>query len=410
MSNELAIAAVTITLRNLINQGIRDELGSGIVTTRPPDKARENGEERNQINLFLYQTQVNPNWRNRDLPTQVRPGETGRSALPLNLYYLITAYGKDSDDIEGHKLLGGTMRILHDNSTLSRAAIRIALEESDLHNQIERVRINPINMSLEEVSKLWATFQTQYRISAAYEVSVVLIDSTVPARTPVPVLVRGNEDRGIPVQSNLLSPYPTLKSIDLPNQQVSVQPGDRIFLSGYNLNSDSGQVRVLFKHFRLDAPLLLDGESQEQGSKIAVTVPDLPDPWLAGFYTITVELQQDNREQVSNTLSVSLAPRIDDITQIPPEDEEEDPLLQLTCQPEVQLSQQVFALLGSRALPLIRSADSPPERSNILTFSLKDVPSDDYWVRLRVDGVDSLLIERSTTPPQFDARWRISIA
>lgn len=42
MSNSLAIAAVTTTLRNLISQGVAQELGSGIVTTQPPDKAREN--------------------------------------------------------------------------------------------------------------------------------------------------------------------------------------------------------------------------------------------------------------------------------------------------------------------------------------------------------------------------------
>jgi hypothetical protein len=38
-----------------------------------------------------------------------------------------------------------------------------------------RVTLQPL--SLEEMSRLWSTFQTQYRLSVAYEVSVVLIDS-----------------------------------------------------------------------------------------------------------------------------------------------------------------------------------------------------------------------------------------
>lgn len=406
MSNELAIAAVTTTLRNLISQSIRDELGSGIVTTRPPDKARENGDATNQINLFLYQTQVNAHWRNRDIPTQVRPGETGRSPLPLNLYYLVTAYGQDNDDIAGHRLLGGVMRVFHDNAILQSGAIRTALAESDLHNQVERVRITPVPMTLEEISKLWTTFQTQYRISTAYEVSVVLIDSAVPARTPLPVLMRGNDDRGIKAQANLLPPCPTLDSLELPNQQVVAQLGDRFLLRGYSLESDDGLAQVRFSHPRLEEPLTLEGEVQNGGDAIAVTLPDQAAPWLAGFYTLTVQLQQAGREEISNALSVAIAPRIESISRDTTDDGE--PALRLTCQPEVQSSQRVSLLVGSRAISLIRPLN-PPERTRDLSFSLRDVPSGEYWLRLRVDGVDSLLIDRTTTPPRFDDRWRLTL-
>jgi hypothetical protein len=47
-----------------------------------------------------------------------------------------------------------------------------------LHEQVERVRITLQPLTLEEVAKLWNVFQTPYRISVAYEVSVVLIEST----------------------------------------------------------------------------------------------------------------------------------------------------------------------------------------------------------------------------------------
>lgn len=406
MSNELAIAAVTTTLRNLISQSIRDELGSGIVTTRPPDKARENGDATNQVNLFLYQTQVNAHWRNRDIPTQVRPGETGRSPLPLNLYYLVTAYGQDNDDIAGHRLLGGVMRVFHDNAVLQSGAIRTALAESDLHNQVERVRITPIPMTLEEISKLWTTFQTQYRISTAYEVSIVLIDSAVPARTPLPVLMRGTDDRGIKAQANLLPPCPTLDSLELPNQQTAAQLGDRLLLRGYSLNSDNNQAQVRLNHPRLEDPLIQTGAVQNGGDAIAITLPDQAAPWLAGFYTLTVQLQQEGREETSNALSVAIAPRIESINRDTTDDG--DPILRLTCQPDVQSSQRISLLVGSRAIPLIRPSN-PPERTRDLSFSLRDVSSGEYWIRLRVDGVDSLLIDRTTTPPRFDDRWRLTL-
>ena len=406
MSNELAIAAVTTTLRNLINQNLRDELGSGVVTTRPPDKARQNGESTNQINLFLYQTQVNGQWRNRDIPTQVRPGETGRSPLALNLYYLVTAYGQDDDDIAGHRLLGGTMRVLHDHAILQPNAIRTALAESDLHNQVERVRITPVPLSLEEISKLWTTFQTQYRISAAYEASVLLIDSAVPTRAPLPVLARGTDDRGIKIQPNILPPYPTLDSIELPNQQVAAHLGDRLILRGHTLGSDDGRAQILLKHSRLDDPLILEGEVQQKGQAIALTIPDRPESWLAGFYTLTVQLQREEREETSNALPLAIAPQIQSFTS--DISEEGEPVLRVICQPQVQSNQRVSLLLGSRSIP--RSFPlNPPERTESLVFSRRGIPSGDYWMRLRVDGVDSLLIDRAAAPPRFDERWRLTL-
>jgi hypothetical protein len=177
MSNSLAIAAVTTTLRNLISESVARELGDGIVTTQPPDKARYH-HDKNQINLFLYHILPNASWRTMDLPNRVKPGEIGQPPLALNLYYIITFYGKDNDDILAHRLMGKAMHILNDYAVLNPDDIKISLGESDLHNQVERVRITLQSMSLEDISKLWKIFQTQYRISAAYEVSVVIIESS----------------------------------------------------------------------------------------------------------------------------------------------------------------------------------------------------------------------------------------
>ncbi|WP_143288178.1 Pvc16 family protein, partial [Calothrix rhizosoleniae] len=115
MSNSLAIAAVTTTLRYLLQRRF-DSNGSGsvIVTTKPLDKARDNnnnGNGGNQVNLFLYQTQSNAAWRNMDIPTQVKPGETGLPPLALNLYYMLTTYAQNDDFPEptSHNLLGEAM-------------------------------------------------------------------------------------------------------------------------------------------------------------------------------------------------------------------------------------------------------------------------------------------------------------
>src|SRR5437667_11903702 len=101
MSNALSIAAVTATLRRLldsINVTIETTLAQADITTRPPDKARDN-ESGNQLNLFLYQVLPNAAWRNMDIPQRTKSGESAMPPLALNLYYMLTAYGNGNDDI-----------------------------------------------------------------------------------------------------------------------------------------------------------------------------------------------------------------------------------------------------------------------------------------------------------------------
>src|SRR5262249_7015632 len=160
---------------------------------RPPDKAAVAVEGKARLNLFLYQTTLNAAWRNAEVPQQLRPGEVGPPPLALDLHYLVTAYGIDEADpeVNSHRLLGPAIGTLHDHPLLGAREIEAQLGESELQDQVERVRITPQPLSLDEMSKLWTAFQAQYRISAAYQASVVLIDSTRARTTPLPVLTRG---------------------------------------------------------------------------------------------------------------------------------------------------------------------------------------------------------------------------
>src|SRR5215207_1594746 len=107
MSNPLAIAAVTMTLRSLLDRALG---APGVdVTTKPPDKARTGTGD--QINLFLYQTSISPALRNTPPPTS-RPGESAQPALPLALFYIVTAYGANDNDASGHRLLGHALSVL----------------------------------------------------------------------------------------------------------------------------------------------------------------------------------------------------------------------------------------------------------------------------------------------------------
>lgn len=409
MSNPLAIAAVTATLRNLLERGLIADLPDAKVTTNPPDKARDNNNG-NQINLFLYQTVPNAAWRNMDMPRQVKPGETGQPPLPLNLYYLITAYGRNNDNVLSHRLLGRATSILHDHPLLGTDEIQAALPGNDLHEQVERVRITPQPLSLDEMSKLWTTFQTQYRISAAYQVSVVLIESTLPAKTPLPVLTRGPGDEGVAAQPDLTPPFPTLESVRPPNNQPSARLGDVLTLSGHHLEGDS--VAVRFSNPRLTDPVptqLLENTASEIKVKLldADDDPTAPAKWAAGFYTTAAVISRaGEQDRTTNELPFALAPRI--TTALPitvARNTSGDAIITLTCSPEVRPEQHAALLLGDREIP----AQPHPTQTDTLTFAVTAAIPGEYLVRLRVDGVDSLLVDRSVAPPVFDETQKVTI-
>jgi hypothetical protein len=176
MSNALAIAAVTATLRHLLDHELNADLPGTKVTTRPPDRTREDLSVK-QVNLFLYQTLPNAAWRNTGLSAAA-----AQPPLALNLYYLLWAHGQEEEEAgpSSHRLLGQAMRILHDHPVLDPAAIRAALPGNDLDEQPERVRITLQPLALDELLKLWTAFQAPYRLSVSYEASVVLIESSAP--------------------------------------------------------------------------------------------------------------------------------------------------------------------------------------------------------------------------------------
>lgn len=403
MSNSLAIAAVTATLSHLLEQGGSVALPGTIVTTKPPEKARDGNS--NQLNLFLYQTTPNAAWRNWDLPQQIKPGETGQPPLALNLFYLVTAYGQNDDDLLGHRLLGQAMSILHDHAVLSPTEIQAALVGNDLHEQIERVRITPQPLPLEEMSKLWTMLQAQYRISVAYEVAVVLINSTRPVKTPLPVLTRGANDQGITSRPDLIPPFPTLLSIAPPKQQPSAKLGDVLTIMGHHL--DGATVRLQFTHPHLANPIALEPQPGNTATDLTVQLPDAPTQWIAGFYTVVAVIQQPQQpDRTTNELPLSLAPSLLTIAPNPAlRDASGGATLTVTCKPQVQPNQRVSLLVGD----LETLAQPRTDTTSTLVFNIGPIAAGDYFVRLRVDGIDSLLVDRGVTPPIFDSTQKVTI-
>ena len=405
MSNANAIAAVTATLQAILGTEITadPDLNDTTVTALPLDKARGTITT-NQLNLFLYQVLPNAAWRNMDMPTRVRPGETGMSPMALDLHYLITAFGRENDTTQpfDHHLLGKAMSVLYDHALLGPDEIRLAFPGSGLENQPDRVRITLQPLSLEDISKLWMGFATQYRVSVGYDVSVTLIDSTQPVKAALPVLGRNSQDKGWQSQANFNPPFPTLNSVTTPNQQTSARLGDTLTLIGVNLGGTN--VGVQFNHPLWTAPVEVAPTAGGTSSQLSVQIPKSPTVWPAGFYTLAVLVQRpgETYRRTTNQLALSLAPSV---TITPASAPAGSVTYTATCTPQIWLGQAVSLFLGDAEI----AAQAFTAQTGTLTFAATDLAAGSYYFRLRVDGVDSLLVNRSVTPPVFDATQQVTI-
>jgi hypothetical protein len=423
MSNDLAIAAVTATLRGLLERRITaapvgdpnhdPALDGTWVSALPPDEAANQSHTR-QVNLFLYQVTPNAAWRNMDMPRQTRSGESGQPLLPLTLHYLLTAYARDNPEdtnLIGHRLLGRAMSILHDQPLLDKVEIRNALPGNDLHKQVERVRLTLQPFSLEEMSKLWTAFQTQYRLSAVYEASVVLIESTRPARMPLPVL-----RRSVISQPDLIPPYPTLTAVTFPDEQPAARLNETLTLTGHHL--DGTNLSILFRHPLLDNPIAVPAEADSTATEIKVTIPNQPDDFPAGIYTLAVQLTRPDEtfSRTSNELPFALSPQMTLSTAVR---NGNTITLTVTTTPTIWPEQHAALLLGPHEIPAQQrpaATDTANDTANdTLTFLAVDDPPGkfptgaEFFTRLRVDGVDSLLIDYLAQPPQFDPNQKVTI-
>ena len=245
MSNPLAIATVTQTLRNVLQDslGPANVTGAQVTFLRPDDSTHLPNPG---VNVFLYQISPNPALRNADLPTRSTDGTLlQRPQAAVDLYYLITFYGDDTK-LEQQRLLGAVTLALHAQPWLPVADIATAQAESylagaDLAAQHERVRFRPVSFSLEELSKLWSfLLKTDYVLSAAYVASVVLIDTADAAPPPaLPVLT--------PNLLMLAAPPPVVTAVQpaLASPAGAILPGAQVNVLGANLLGPAGTLTVV---------------------------------------------------------------------------------------------------------------------------------------------------------------------
>jgi len=438
MSNALAIAAVTATLKDLLNDGLLDHdlsaIGSFSVTAQPPDRITTGSTEGNQLNVFLYQVTPNLGWRNAGLPSRDAAGaRLTNPPLALDLHYLITAYG--AQDTNAEVLLGFAMQLLHENPVISRAQLRTVLANPspvdgtilpglfgtlsaiDLADQVELVKITPNFLSSEDLSKLWTAMQARYRPSMAYMVSVVLIEAGGAARSAPPVLQRGPGDTGPQAQA---LPPPVLQAVRNPLSPLlpALRLGDDVQLAGQAL-ARNGTLDAVFTCDRLG---LANTLPTQPGSSSRERLAHLPTPaqdatamagWAAGVYTVTLRVQEAGRPAwTTNGVPVALAPSI--VATPLSGGANAGMTLTVTCTPRIAALQEpgVRLLFGdAEIVPATLSTPADPTQPTTLTFAIPPQPAGTFLLRLRVDGIDSLPVVANGVPPvfSFDPAQRVAL-
>jgi hypothetical protein len=390
MSNSLAIATVTATLAlQILTPAAKAASLGATVTTVRPDSA--GGTTAPRINLYLFQITPNAAWRNRDLPTRTADSQLiQRPRVALDLHYLLTFYG-DESKLHAQRLLGNAVRAMHDKPVLTRQMIRNTIASptysflalSNLEEEVELVKFTPLLLSLEELTKIWSVFfQTRYTLSIAYQGTVVLIESEDTVSPALPV--QKPKIYTIPFRHPVVERVYSAAGITQP-----ITAKSELVIEGRQLKGDITQVRIagsntLSPSKISDAKITLSLASAPAGSlRAGVQGLQVVQPLLIG------EPPAPHTGFESNVAPFVLRPEIKPVGS--PTSRE----VVITTDLVIGKDQRLLLLLNENSAAVPESYSFPveprPSDSKNLTIPISAVKAAEYFVRLQVDGAESLL-------------------
>ena len=412
MSNALSIATVTAVIKNLLENGLVSDaiaasVGDVLVTALPPDKIQVGTDERAQINLFLYHVTQNRNvdWISQEYRSRYSTSNTSSTNLPLalDLHYVLTAYGPK--DFQAEILLGYAMQMLHKLPIITSETIENALKNaadtstsgvfsqaitglsvSNLALRVGQMKVSPAFLSMEESSRIWSALQTNYRPSATYQVSMVLIDND-------------NTDK-IKASDSILLSEPSIEQVTvLAQAEANITVGSTLLIRGKRLRGDITKVRLsnidkLFTPFDV------------QDRQVSLQVPPLP----AGVQSVqiiheTIVSKEQHKLVESNVMAFVLHPKITvetlHVTSLEGNDADLRSIdISVKFIPKVGKNQRVIFQLNriSNQEPVAYSCLAPvqTEDTDTITIPLKNIKPGEYLVRVKVDGAESALYENQS--------------
>jgi hypothetical protein len=409
MSNYQAIATVTATLQRILQASIQVDLAGARVTTVRPDTSGGSTPEMG-VNVYMYQANPNPAWRNADLRNRRPKGELVKQAQAgLDLHYLLTFYGNEVE-LEPQRLMGSVIRTLLDQpiltpemiqDTVTNPAFRF-LERSTLADQVERVTFVPEAINTDELSKIWSVFfQTPYVLSFAYLGSTVLIEGEKSGKAALPIRER---------QFYITPNQPVI-------EQVTPDAGENqpiVSSSALTIRGRRFESRAMIRVGEATLTPSIVNDTQ-----IRVNLATLPPGEIsqlrAGVQTLQVVHPRPSQAPVSpairsNIFAFVLCPTILDITKSAIEDDGDNVYsVEIAVQLDIPvgINQKIALLLNDRvsssSIAYAFNARSLTGISRSVVFAVKNVQAGEYLVRVQVDGAESLLnVDANPDSPTFE--------
>jgi hypothetical protein len=402
MSNVLAVAAVTSTIRYVLDRAVQADRpgavgGANVTTVRPAALATGDLAQTAGLNVWCYLATPNHAVAADDVPARRPDGSVaGRPVAALDLHYLVTCYGDDAL-LEPQRLLARAALALRTTSMLTRDVVARAvahysasadtafLAGADLADDVELVKLAPVPLSLEEMSKLWGVLDTPYLLSLTYvATAVVVTSSVVPAAAP-------------PVGRRVVHVGPAIRprvdgvTVDGGQPGVPAATGAILVVRGGALLPRTGTATVAI------GTTSLPPAAGATPAALQVTLgPDVP----AGLHMVSVRHASTPGADgsparvvaVSNGVPLVVRPSVTSVTST-------EHTVTIGVNPSVRAGQDVRLLL-TRLVPAgpndtqertfafsLLSAQSPPVA--VLTVPRSELLPGAWLVRLQVDGVQS---------------------
>lgn len=404
LSNFLAIATVTAALRWTLQSAINKNISGADVKNVRPDGTGGTLPSPG-VNIYLYQVSQNPSMRNADLPGRLSEGQMiRRPNVPLDLHYLLTFYG-DEEYLMPQRLLGSVVSALHSKPVLTRQMIKNMLADptfsyllkSNLADAVETVKFAQVNLSIEELSKIWSVFfQTHYSLSIACMGTAVIVEGEEIPQKALPVRERGVY--AIPFNQPVIE---------------KIEPGD----DTASLILACTAIIVKGKRMAGEVTLLKIGEFEVTPSpedlgndSITVTLPPGLQAGIVGLQVVhkinTGDPAVPHKAVESDVFPFVLSPMITGATAPSLTNDGHDNMsgnVILVLDPDVGKKQRIVMMLNELDPPSDRlprayifealSRDEPgnPEITDTISIPVTKVRKGDYLVRVQVDGAESEL-------------------
>lgn len=131
------------------------------------------------VSLYLHRITINENFR---ATTVLKDDPSEQPVLFLDLHYLMTYWGKSAQAEQ--TILAWTMQQLQTQAELDYSILSLSSANAGW-GLTESVQLTAIDLTLEDILRIWESFGPKYRLSLSYIARVVRIDRALTPGAPV---------------------------------------------------------------------------------------------------------------------------------------------------------------------------------------------------------------------------------